>query len=46
MVAPGSTCWNIAFGREKGQVPAYEEGVHTAWNFSKNVALILQKLNG
>ena len=46
MVVPGSTYWNIAFGRGKGQVPADEEGMNTAWNFGKNVALTLQKLNG
>ncbi len=46
LVIPGSTYWNIAFGREKGQVPADEEGMHTAWNFGQNVARTLQKLSG
>ncbi|MEE9202405.1 MAG: flavodoxin family protein, partial [Dehalococcoidia bacterium] len=46
MVIPGSTYWNIAFGREKGQVSADEEGMQTAWNFGRNVALTLQKLRG
>lgn len=46
MVVPGSTYWNIAFGREKGQVSADEEGMQTAWNFGKNVAGVVQKLRG
>jgi len=43
---PGSTYWNIAFGREKGQVEEDEEGLRTAWNFGKNVALLVKKLKG
>ena len=46
MVVPGSTYWNIAFGREKGEVPDDEEGMKTAWNFGKNVALTIKKLRG
>ena len=41
---PGSTYWNIAFGREKGQVEEDEEGLTTAWNFGKNIALLVKKL--
>ena len=41
---PGSTYWNIAFGREKGEVEGDEEGLTTAWNFGKNVALLVKKL--
>ncbi len=41
---PGSTYWNIAFGREKGEVSGDEEGLRTAWNFGKNVALLVKKL--
>ena len=41
---PGSTYWNIAFGREKGEVKGDEEGLTTAWNFGKNVALLVKKL--
>ena len=44
MVVPGSTYWNIAFGREKGDVSKDEEGMRTAWNFGKNVALVVKKL--
>ena len=41
---PGSTYWNIAFGREKGEVDEDEEGLKTAWNFGKNVAFLVKKL--
>ncbi|MFH0769629.1 MAG: flavodoxin family protein [Chloroflexota bacterium] len=41
---PGSTYWNIAFGRERGEVEKDEEGMTTAWNFGKNVALLVKKL--
>jgi multimeric flavodoxin WrbA len=30
MVVPGSTYWNIAFGREKGEVSKDEEGLRTS----------------
>ena len=42
---PGSTYWNIAFGREKGEVKEDEEGLRTAWNFGKNIAFLAKKLN-
>ncbi len=41
---PGSTYWNIAFGREKGEVMEDEEGLRTAWNFGKNIAVLVKKL--
>ncbi len=41
---PGSTYWNIAFGREKGEVEKDEEGMTTAWNFGKNIAFLVKKL--
>jgi multimeric flavodoxin WrbA len=44
LVVPGSTSWNIAFGREKGEVTNDEEGMKTSWNFGKNVASTLKKL--
>ena len=43
---PGSTYWNIAFGHAKGQVKGDEEGLTTAWNFGKNIALLVKKLRG
>jgi len=41
---PGSTYWNIAFGREKGEVKKDEEGLTTAWNFGKNIAFLVKRL--
>ncbi len=43
MTVPGSTYWNIAFGQEKGDVQQDEEGLRTAWNFGKNIALLVKK---
>jgi multimeric flavodoxin WrbA len=43
---PGSTYWNIAFGREKGEVEGDKEGMETAWNFGKNMAFLVKKLKG
>ncbi len=44
-VIPGSSYWNMAFGGEKGDVRSDEEGMQTAWNFGKNIARVLLKLN-
>ena len=41
---PGSSYWNVAIGREKGDVTSDEEGLKTAWNFGKNMAFIMKKL--
>ena len=41
---PGSTYWNVAFGREKGEVEQDEEGLATARNFGKNIAFLVKKL--
>jgi len=41
---PGSSYWNIAFGREKGEVEEDEEGLRTAWNFGKNIAFLVKRL--
>ena len=43
---PGSTYWNVAIGRDKGEVEHDEEGLQTAWNFGKNMALLVKKLSG
>jgi multimeric flavodoxin WrbA len=45
MVMPGSTYWNVAVGRDKGDVAGDEEGMNTAWNFGKNVAFVAKKLH-
>jgi multimeric flavodoxin WrbA len=44
LVVPGSTYWNVAFGREKGEVSNDEEGMKTAWTFGKNMAFVVKKL--
>jgi multimeric flavodoxin WrbA len=44
IINPGSTYWNMAFGREKGEVNKDEEGLNTAWNFGKNVADLVKRL--
>ena len=44
IVNPGSTYWNMAFGREKGEVTKDEEGMQTAWNFGKNCDRVAKKL--
>ena len=44
MVVPGSSYWNIAFGRNQGEVTQDEEGMKTMWNFGKNVAMVIKKL--
>jgi len=45
MIVPGSTYWNIAFGREKGEVTKDEEGVQTIKNFGRKLAWLIKKLN-
>jgi len=41
---PGSTYWNVAIGRGKGEVEKDQEGLKTAWNFGKNAAFLVKKL--
>jgi multimeric flavodoxin WrbA len=41
---PGSSYWNVATGREKGEVQQDEEGLETARNFGKNMAFLIRKL--
>jgi multimeric flavodoxin WrbA len=41
---PGSTYWNVARGREKGEVLRDEEGLKTAWKFGKNMAFLIKKV--
>ncbi len=44
MIVPGSTYWNIAFGRRKGEVLDDEEGVQTVKNFGKKLAWLAKKI--
>jgi multimeric flavodoxin WrbA len=45
MIVPGSTYWNVAFGRSKGDVTKDEEGVRTIKNFGKKLAWLAKKIN-
>lgn len=44
MIVPGSTYWNVAFGRAKGDVTKDEEGIQTIKNFGKQLAWLLKKI--
>jgi len=44
MIVPGSSYWNVAFGRLKGDVLKDEEGTNTIKTFGKNIAWLLKKL--
>ena len=44
MIVPGSSYWNIAFGREKGEVMQDEEGLRTIRTFADNIAWLLEKI--
>ncbi|MBC7130808.1 flavodoxin family protein [Candidatus Bathyarchaeota archaeon] len=46
MIVPGSTYWNMAFGREKGEVLKDEEGIETARNFAKKMVWLIKKIKG
>lgn len=45
MIVPGSTYWNVAFGRSKGDVLKDEEGISTIKNFAHQLAWLLKKIN-
>jgi multimeric flavodoxin WrbA len=45
IIEPGSSYWNMAFGRAPGEVLKDEEGMQTAWNFGKNLAGLLLKIH-
>jgi len=44
MIVPGSTYWNMAFGREKGEVTKDEEGLRTARNFGKKMVWLIKRI--
>ena len=44
MIVPGATYWNVAFGREKGEVRNDAEGMDTVRNVAKNMAWLLKQL--
>lgn len=45
MVVPGSSYWNMGFGREIGEVEKDEEGRATMKTLGANMAWLLKKLN-
>jgi multimeric flavodoxin WrbA len=45
MIIVGSSYWNFANGRDKGEVAGDEEGVQTMKNLGKNMPWLLKKLN-
>jgi len=45
MIVPGSSYWNVAIGRGKGDVLQDEEGVQTIRSFAQNVAWLIKKIN-
>ena len=44
MIVPGSTYWNIAFGRGKGEALKDEEGVRTIKEFAQRMARLIKKI--
>ena len=44
MIVPGSTYWNVAFGREKGEVRNDAEGMATVKNLAQNMAWLMKRL--
>ena len=43
MIVPGSSYWNVAFGRHKGDVLKDKEGITTIKNFARNMVWLLKK---
>jgi multimeric flavodoxin WrbA len=43
MIVPGSSYWNVAFGRNRGEVTGDEEGLETIAHFADNVADLLAR---
>ena len=45
MIVPGSTYWNMVFGRLPGEVWKDQEGIDTIRHFAANVAKLVKKLH-
>ncbi len=45
MIIPGSNYWNMAIGRDKGDVEKDEEGITTMKLLGENMAWLLKRLN-
>lgn len=46
MIVPGSTYWNMVFGRLPGEIWEDKEGIETIRHFADNVAKLVKKLYG
>jgi multimeric flavodoxin WrbA len=46
MIIPGSSYWNIGFGRNPGEILKDEEGMATFRDLGRNMAWLLKKLYG
>lgn len=46
MIIPGSSYWNIGFGRNRGDVEKDEEGILIMKTLGQNMAWLLKKLEG
>lgn len=46
MIVPGSTYWNVAIGREKGEVRNDTEGMETVATLACNMAWLMKRLAG
>jgi multimeric flavodoxin WrbA len=44
MIVPGSNYWNLALGREKGEVEKDEEAIRTMKTLGENIAWLLKKV--
>lgn len=44
MIVPGSTYWNIAMGRNRGEVAGDREGLQTVRTLAANMAWLMKKL--
>jgi len=45
MIIPGSSYWNLAIGREPGEVSKDEEGIQTMKTLGQNMAWLLKKIH-
>lgn len=45
MIVPGSTYWNIGYGREPGDVGQDEEGIETMHELGRNFAWLVKKIH-
>ncbi len=44
MIVPGSCYWNIAIGREKGEVEQDQEGINTMATLGQNMAWLMKRI--